>query len=52
MNYKHKTFYGTHHLIRCQTVTLCRGSWPRTPSRLKTNDPANPGHEVPLYGLK
>ncbi len=31
-----------HHLIWCQTVTLCRGSWPQIPSRLKTNDPANP----------
>ncbi len=24
-----------HHLIRCQIVTLCCGSWPWTPSHLK-----------------
>ncbi len=24
-----------HHLIPCQTVTLCLGSWPQTPSGLK-----------------
>ncbi len=38
-----------HHLNRCQTITLCRGSWPRTPSRLK-NEMTRPttGHEVPL----
>ncbi len=38
-----------HHLNRCQTITLCRGSRPRIPSRLK-NEMTQPttGHEVPL----
>ncbi len=33
--------------VKCQTVTLCRGSWSRSPSRLKAKWPSHFGHEYP-----